>query len=131
MLLLQKLPPPTLPTPLSYEDWKLQVTGTKTNCKHCNDTGTTECRECDGTGEVECCECGNEKECEDCDGTGKWHCHKCNGELTYAGYVNAVTSDYRKFLAWRSFVMPHAEIRAIAVKNAHNNDQLSKARKAA
>lgn len=118
MLLLEKLPPPTLPKPISFELWKENAAqqSSPIECEECNNTGLIDCDNCSGSGEHECCECGHEKDCEECNGTGNHQCECINDPrgINFTAYVDAIATDYQNLLFRKQLVMPWQEIKTIA-----------------
>ena len=118
MKLLQHLPPPEMPKPFSWQDWKKNISGKVTICRECDDHYRMTCSDCRGSGHVECCECGSEKECKPCNGNGKITCEECNGEYRWEKYIHSIASDYRRLLEFRQIHVTEAETIAIATDAA-------------
>ena len=118
MKLLAHLPPPALPTPFSWEDWKKNSAGKYTVCTECEDRYTEICRNCDGAGYVECCKCGNDKKCEVCEGECHLNCMECEGEYRYDNYVRAIAADYKRYLEFRKIVVSKHEVYLLAFNNS-------------
>ena len=103
-----------MPTPISYEEWKIKALDGRKSCKECNDQYKTTCDKCHGAGTIECHCCNHEEDCPDCDGLGEFVCLKCDGSASHIDYLKRVADDYIKLMAWRKLVMPETEIRKMA-----------------
>lgn len=119
MHLLTQLPPPKMPQPMPYSEWKTSVLATLPRCKKCDNTRRIECQKCNGEGETECDHCGHEDTCEECNGDGYQECN-CTGGTTWLAYRHTITSDYQKLLRHRGLVMPTHEIEHMARIAAHS-----------
>ena len=123
---LAHLPPPALPTPFSWEDWKKNITGKYTVCNDCDDRYTEICRNCDGAGYVKCCECGNDKECEVCEGKCHLNCMECEGEYRYENYVREVASSYTRYLEFKKIAISELEVYSLALKNSFSEKRIQR-----
>ena len=114
MKLLALLPPPQMPLPISFNQWKENALE---SCIKCENTRKIECRKCNGFGKSDCCECGHENECEDCNGTGKEDC-KCTRKAKKSDYIDRIAHDYSNLMYRKNFVMHQDDINNLARQNA-------------